>query len=226
MTSPFPIDAPELFAVGTEAIVDRAQHLGLVWTKRLATVVDATDPANATVLFDADTVNQSAVSMVGVLAVDTRVYVDMIPPGGNFIVGVADTLANPLFFGAANRTNALSASTTTSATFVDLPGPQTITLVKAYVQTRIRIDLHCAFYSTLANTGASFGVRISSTDGGVCSRVVNAANTYAQASGTAIFPFASSGSLTITGRWLRSVGGGTLTVDGNSWFSVTAQEIT
>jgi hypothetical protein len=226
MTSPFPTEAPELFSVGTQSIVERSKHLGLVWTRRLATVVSATDPANAVIMFDGDTVNEAAVSMLGVLPVGARVYVDIVPPGGNFIVGMASTVANPLFFGAVNRTAALASGTTTSATFVDLPGSPSITLTKAYTQTRIRIDLHCIFYSTLANTGASFGVNIDGTDGGVCSRVVNAANTYAQASGTAIFPFAVSGSLVITGRWLRYVGGGTLTTDGNAWFSVTAQEVT
>lgn len=226
MTSPFPIDAPELFAVGTEAIVDRAQHLGLIWTKRLATIVDATDPANATVLFDADIVNQSAVSMVGVLAVGTRVYVDMIPPGGNFIVGIAETLPNPLFFGAVNFNAALAAGTTVSAAFVDLPTSPTRTLAKEFVTTRIRVDLHCVFYSTLANTGASFAVSLNGIDGGVCQIVANAANTYTQCSGTAIFPFASNGNITVIGRWKRFVGGGTLTTDGNVWFSMTAQEVT
>lgn len=113
MTSPFPIDAPELFSVGTEAIVDRAKHLGLTWTKRMATVVDCTDPAAATVLFDADTVNQSAVSMVGLLGTGTRVYVDMIPPGGNFIVGVADDLSGPVnFVSSTSSTGAITVETT------------------------------------------------------------------------------------------------------------------
>lgn len=87
MTSPFPVDAPELFSVGTQSIVERSKHLGLIWIRRMATVVSASDPANVTIIFDADTVEQSAVSMVGALSNGSRVYVDITPPGGNFIVG-------------------------------------------------------------------------------------------------------------------------------------------
>jgi len=107
MTSPFPVDAPELFSVGTEAIVERSKHLGLVWTRRLATVISAGDPASVTIRFDADTVDESAVSMVGGLPEGARVYVDIVPPGGNFIVGAVS--------GTNQLVNRISSVTSTGA---------------------------------------------------------------------------------------------------------------
>ena len=225
--NPFPVEAPDLIGIGAQSIVDRAKPLGLTWTRRMATVVDAiTDPANTIILFDGDSINTTAVSMVGALPPDTRVYVDMVPPAANFITGlVADNL-NPIFFGAISYNAALAAGTTTSATYVNLPGNPSMTLTKTYLQTRIRLDLHVTSFSTLTNTSVRYAININgSTDGDMCQIVINPANTHTQVSGTVIFPFTASGSVPLVARWRRPAGGGTLTTDTNDWLSMTAQEV-
>lgn len=223
---PFPIDAPELISTGAEAIVARSKHLGLVWTKRLATIVDATTPANAVILFDGDGSVQSAVSMVGVLPLDTRVYVDIVPPGGNFIVGLATDELNPILFGAATLNQAFAAGTTTSATYVNLPGPPTVTITKAYLNTRLFIALTATIQSSLANTSARLAVNISGVgDGDIAQLVINPASTHLQVAGSAIFPAAVMGSVTVTGRWRRVAGGGTLTVGTDDWVSISVMEV-
>lgn len=91
MTGPLATDAPDLMSVGAQSIVGRSKSLGLVWTRRLATVISGSSAPSCTVIFDNDTIPVAAVSMIGVLTVGSRVYVDMVPPSGNFIVGVAIT---------------------------------------------------------------------------------------------------------------------------------------
>jgi hypothetical protein len=225
MTGPNPTDAPELISIGAQSIVDRSKSLGLVWTRRLATVNNGTDPASCVITFDNDTVAVTAVSMVGSLPTDARVYVDMVPPSGNFIVGIATTGAAPLLGGAISLNNALAAGTTVSAVNVDMPGPQTLTLVKASPASSIKIDFHATFFSTLASTLARFAVSIAGTDFDICHLTINTANNHSQVSGTDIIPSASSGSVAITARWRRISGTGTLTTDTSDWISISAVEI-
>jgi len=78
--------APELIGTGAQAVVENAKRLGLTWTIRLATVVDATIDA-VTAIYDGDTVAIGMTSMIGSVFVGQRVYVIQVPPSGNFIVG-------------------------------------------------------------------------------------------------------------------------------------------
>lgn len=227
MTSPFPIDAPELIGIGAQSIVDRAKPLGLIWTRRLATVMDGTLPQATVILFDADTVNTVAVSMLGVLPIGARVYVDMVPPSANFITGVVASLEAPVLFGApVNLNAALAAGTTVSAFYANMPGSPTVTLDKGSASTSIRVDLHASLFSTLANTEVRLAVNINgTTDGDTVNFFINAANTHVQLASVAIFPFASVGSIPIIARWRRVSGGGTLTTNANDWISLAATEV-
>lgn len=223
--TPSPTEAPELIAVGAQSIVDRSKSLGLVWTRRLATVVDGSDPANCSITFDNDTVSVTAVSMVGALATDTRVHVDMVPPAGNFIVGIVTTTLNPMLTGIVNYNAAAAAGTTVSAAFANMPGSPTMTLVKQNASTRIRLDMHVTCLSTLANTSLQIGVLVNASDFAVASLVINPTSTHLQLSGTLIFTAAVSGSIPIVARWRRLAGGGTITQGTDDWVSMTAQEI-
>lgn len=77
-------EAPELIGVGVQATVETAARLGLTWQLKLATVTDAS-PLQA--IYDGDTAAVGMVSVVGTHVVDTRVYVLVVPPSGNFIIG-------------------------------------------------------------------------------------------------------------------------------------------
>jgi len=225
--NPFPVEAPELVGVGAQSLVDRSKSLGLVWTRRLATVIGAaTDPANVSIMFDADTINTTAVSMLGQLPANTRVYVDMVPPAANFIVGLATQEVNSTFLGASSTNSNFAAGTTTSATYVDLPGPPTVTIAKAYTDTRLFIALTATLTSTLANTSVRFAVNIAGVgDGDIAQLVINPANTHLQVAGSAVFPASVSGSVAVTGRWRRVAGGGTLTTGTDDWISISVMEV-
>lgn len=216
---------PNLIAVGAQAVVANASALGLTWTRRLASTVDTTTPAQSTVLVDGDTAVSGAVSMIGEVPAGSRVYIDFLPPGGAFIVGLVGGIQAGLF-GAVNSVGASVGGNTTSATYVNMPGPVTITLPKSYVDTRVRVDVHVSLFSTVGTTAARVAVGFNSlADGDVVNFFFNTANVHTQISGTAIFPFAFAGSLPLTLRWRRVLGTGTITQDTNDWISFTAQEV-
>lgn len=80
--------APELIGTGAQAVVDNAKRLGLTWTLRLATVINSSNLAAVSAIYDGDTVAIDMTSMIGVLGPGQRVYVIGVPPSGNYIVGL------------------------------------------------------------------------------------------------------------------------------------------
>lgn len=82
-------DAGAMAQAQVRALVQNAQALGLTWTRRPATVVD---DSPVTALFDGDTEAIAMTSMIGPVYPGERVYVDIIPPSGNYIIGRATPL--------------------------------------------------------------------------------------------------------------------------------------
>lgn len=94
MTGPGPIADPpsEVAQIAASAIRQLSldpQALGISWNLRIATVASA-NPLYAQ--FDGDLAGSALAmtSMVGPCGVGQRVYVLIVPPSGNFIVGFAD----------------------------------------------------------------------------------------------------------------------------------------
>ncbi len=86
-----------------QTIKDNADRLGLTWNRKLATVISGLDPVAVSATYDNDTQAIDMTSMIGPLPVGQRVYVDEVPPSGNFIVGAV----TPIQFGVRARvTNA------------------------------------------------------------------------------------------------------------------------
>jgi hypothetical protein len=80
-------EAPELISVGAQSIVGRASSLGLTWGLRPATVVKGDDPTAVRAVYDGDTITITMTSMIGSLSPNARVYVQQVPPSGNYITG-------------------------------------------------------------------------------------------------------------------------------------------
>lgn len=70
-----------------EALLERADELGLRWRLVPATVSPPSDAGQTRVTYDGDTEPIDAVSMIGRLPVGARVYVVVSPPAGVHIVG-------------------------------------------------------------------------------------------------------------------------------------------
>ena len=81
-------NAADLAVAQVQAIIENAQKLGLVWILRLATVSDD-DPILA--VQDGDSEPIAHTSMIGAVYSGERVWVLVVPPSGNYIVGHVDT---------------------------------------------------------------------------------------------------------------------------------------
>ena len=107
---------PEAIGVATQSIVANAKRLGLTWTMSMATTASSTT-ADIAIVLDNDTEPIDAISMIGSLSADTRVYVIQVPPGGNYIVGFVGT-SPPLGFLDANFSDGGNIAISNSATEV------------------------------------------------------------------------------------------------------------
>ena len=87
-----PSELPAVVTSAVQQVLSDSRGLGLTWSLRIATVI-VTSPL--TIIYDGDTSTANAVSMIGPLAQDQRVYCLIVPPSGNFIVGCLNaTLGN------------------------------------------------------------------------------------------------------------------------------------
>lgn len=103
MTEPGSAAADAQYTV--QAVQDNAERLGLVWKRKRATITSADEPVMA--VLDADTEPIAVTSMIGPVEVGQRVYVDVVPPSGNFVVGGVDLIAVGTTVGwVASRSNA------------------------------------------------------------------------------------------------------------------------
>lgn len=95
-----------------KAIVDNADRLGITWTLRPGTVASSSP---LTVTMDGDTVPISMFSMIGATYAGQRVWILIVPPSGNYVIG--DALGTQL--GARARvTNAQSINNNTDTPLI------------------------------------------------------------------------------------------------------------
>lgn len=105
MTGPGPIaeppsNLPTVIAAAVKQLTLDPQAYGISWNLRIATVVK-TDPLYAAFDGDDSANGLGMTSMVGPLGVGARVYVLIVPPSGNFIVGGVE----PVILGASIDAN-------------------------------------------------------------------------------------------------------------------------
>jgi hypothetical protein len=110
---------PDLAGVTGEVvggIQEDARRLGLTWQMVKATVVAGTTPSQVTAVIDGDTVTVGMISMIGVLQPGARVWVMVIPPGGNYITGMVADFPWPSY-----RARQVLTATKASITFTGIP---------------------------------------------------------------------------------------------------------
>ena len=89
MTDPLG-DAGAMAQAQVRALIQNATALGITWTLRPATVTGY-DGSGALAVMDGDTVPIGVTPMISSLAVGQRVYVLVVPPSGNYVVGIVVT---------------------------------------------------------------------------------------------------------------------------------------
>lgn len=89
------VTEPNIGAETAQEIKDNAQTIGMGWTLRPATVNDY-DPATSTAqaTLDGDAQSIPMISLAGPLLAGSRVMVMIVPPSGNYIVGITGYPSN------------------------------------------------------------------------------------------------------------------------------------
>ncbi len=123
--------------------------------------------------------------------------------------------------------NLLSASTTTSATYVNLPTTSSFSFTKLQDATRLRIDIATTAFIATSDAEGRFGVLVNGVDYDLVNWDASTLSDRAGWAGFAYIPAASvpAGVYTVQGRWRRVAGTGTLTVQATDWLSLSCREI-
>lgn len=101
-------ELPDIIASAVKQAVDDSRGLGLTWSLRMATALTAVP---LTIIYDGDTSTSNAISMIGSIDPNQRVYALLIPPSGNFIVGTNETTLSRGLIGANTTNNGIVVST-------------------------------------------------------------------------------------------------------------------
>ena len=225
-----------------QALKDNARRLGLTWQIAVASVIDASDPANILVQFDSDgTTTNGIIAMVPTSA-GARVYVMQVPPSGNYIVGYVGPSAlatvNAMFLGGGPTqnsntnvfTNILNASSTNFQAQI----------AKKFAGTALRIDAHGTYYSITSASQPLFGIQVTGvagTDAGSGGLALpshwigfgpianSSLNAHTQWSGSILLPHLGAGTATVQLFWQRNGGGGGLRMDVNDAVWMTVSEV-
>lgn len=214
----------DTYAAGTKQLVEDAQRLGLSWILRPGTVAIA-DPLK--VIFDGDDTPITAVSLIGMFPVGARVMGLLVPPGGNFIIGWNDPdFTGPLGV-TTNLNQAGGTGTTTSGTFVDMPGSPTLSITKKYPSglTNIKASLTTGASSSAINDTVSFALLINGVDQVIMTTFINVAAVHVYFASTILLTGLDAGTYSVVVRWRRVSGAGTLSTDVNDWTSLTLEEV-
>ena len=220
-------DESKNFSAGAKALINDAQRLGLTWDLRPATV-GGTDPLQVTV--DADSVLVNATSMVGALVTSSRVYVLLIPPSGVFVVGFNGNAFTSKLGVAQSLSQIGTVGTTTSATYANVPGNPTVTIVKNFPASLTNIAFMTSFsmFASVVNAGVGLGVNTnggSGTDIDLMGFAINPAATHTHVSNHQLLANLDVGTYVFTLRWKRTASAATLQVDGGDWVSMLAEEV-
>jgi hypothetical protein len=125
-----------------------------------------------------------------------------------------------------------STTTTSSATFVDMPTGTSLPIVKVKDATNLRIFMTCSLSATTTSVLFTIGANITNADGSISSdvncivRAFNPASTHQDWSGGTVTSLSlPAGSYTITGRWLKRSGTGNLSVNTDDGVTIAVKEV-
>ena len=210
-----------------KAIQDNADRLGLLWQIRFGTVTVGSDPAAVTVVMDADTVTINAVSLIGVMGFGARVAVIQVPPTVNYVIS---RLGVAVASNSESINEVMGADTTTSATYVNLAAPSSLTFVKRNDDTRLYCDLNLIVSATVAAARADFAIEVDGTDYDIIAFFISGISVNQSVSGVLHIPGAAAGgppagTYTVQVRWKRGSGVGTLSVGTPNRISFSVFEV-
>lgn len=215
----------EEIGVGIEALVDTFRRMGLMWRLLPATVFadDTNTPSSMRITIDGDTEPTRAISMVGLPPQGARVFVVVVPPAGNYVVGRSGraSTVNENGVGAAAASDA-----TSSAAYANLLGTSSFAFTKQDAASRLKVTIHAGGFVSVAGTRPMYGVLLGATDYDVVSQTINVINSHTNISGFSYLTSVPAGAYTVQGRWRRAAGTGSITRNNEDWLSISVKELT
>lgn len=219
----------EAHAALIQAVVDDSK----VVAQKMGTVVSrATAGAAAVVSFDGSSGLGQPVKCFESVVVAPGDRVGLIKFEGDWVI--VGNYSTTLWADGLQGFAFTSTSTTTSATFVDMPGSPTIAVQKArdVTQFQLNIQLSCRS-AAAASTIMEFSFLIHLPDGvttyesAIIRRVFNTADAHQDmAGGVTTNLTLPAGAYTLTARWRRVSGTGTPTTDVNDSVTMRVKEVT
>lgn len=219
------------YAAGLVELIDRRIDQSAIKPTKMGTVISRESAtALAIVSFDGgsgigqpvkcfETVVCNQGDRVGIVKLEG----DWVIVGNYTLRTLGDELTSVQFVGS---------NTTTSATFVDMPAGSSITIFKAKDVTQFQIMIGMSGFTTVANAGFSVGANVMNSDGTINTditlyqRAFNSAFEHHDWTGglttALVLP---SDAYTITGRWLRRSGTGTLTMNSDNGVWIHVKEV-
>lgn len=219
------ITSAEDIGTGIQAMVETFQRLGLMWRLVKGTVFDSASntPTLTLVTLDTDDNPSNCVSMIGTVAPDTRVYVLVVPPQGNYIVGFGS------FGSVINEqgiNNAGATDSSTSSSFANLAGTSSFDITKGSSGSRLKVAMQAtAFLSAGSNTRLEWAALVDGVDNVVTNTFINPTLTHTLFAGAVYISGLAAGTYTIQGRWRRVSGAGTLARGSDDWLHMSAIEL-
>jgi hypothetical protein len=208
-------------------LVDQRIRAALVTTRAVGTVVDrATSGFTCSVVLDGSTVAVPA-KMFGWSRLEENDRVALMMFGSDWVVvGSYDDRG----LGEASRRGAFAPNTTTSASYVDADSSAVVTFTKVKDATALRMILDATLWTTAINTEAEIGLRVSdgasfNVDYTLASLYINPAGQHVQLAGISHAIGVPAATYTISLRWRRAQGTGTLTVGTDDIYCMMAEEI-
>lgn len=222
--------SPDLVIAG---LLESQSSLGLKtqWQLRFATIT-VPDLASPMAVFDGEgfqgtaTATTPLISLVGYIPLGVRVAVIVVPPAGNYVVGLASAPHGPSF--TLRVPGPAVGQTKSDATFENMvtdAGDVTIEdFIKSGSASKIEISLIAECFSTLVFTAVEVGVAINGTTTPVAYHFFNPASTHMSFGGFIDVPDVPAGTYDIEVMWRRVSGTGVLTWDVNDYVSIRARE--
>jgi hypothetical protein len=115
-------------------------------------------------------------------------------------------------------------TSTTSATYVNMPGTSSVAFTKEDGSTKLVVTLNVSAFAAAAATIAQYGILVAGTDYNCTQLFYNTANEHAHVSCTIVIDSIAAGAQTIQARWKRSGVVGNITQDAGDWLNLTVQE--
>lgn len=204
-----------------QALIERAQALGLIWRLIPGTVVVASPMNNLTVRLDGEEdVAIPVLSLTGTVRAGQRVMTLQVPPSGAYIIGG--------FNAGLPQGNGVHVSAATQLvnnnTYIDMTGTG-FTFTKQFSGTRVKMLFLGSAFSSQPGDVIEVAFRLGTTDYSVTGYFFNINGAHLTVAGQIYYSNIPAGTYTVIGRFRLFAGVGAININASDRMSLSAEEV-